>query len=68
MMTIKLPAKWIDTITKMPESGMGAHHVDIQMKSGQTIRNVTVFNAEDCQSEIPFDPEEITEIRQARPE
>lgn len=67
MTTIKLPEKWINALTKMPESGMGTHHVDIILGSDRIIRNVTVFNSEDCQCEIVFDPHDIEEIRESHP-
>ncbi len=66
-MTTKLPEKWIAVLAKLPESGMGSHHVDIHMKSGQIIRDVPVFNSEDCQSDTEFDPQEIEEIRESHP-
>ena len=62
-MIIKLPAKWIKRLLELPETGMGAQHVDIFMESGDVVRDVTVFNAEECQTVEAFDPNEIKEIR-----
>ena len=41
---------------------MGSQHVDIVLKHGRVLRNVTVFNGEDCEVEQPFDVKEIAEI------
>ena len=64
-MIIKLTAKWVEKMLELPETGMGAQHVDIFMKSGAVIRDVTVFNAEECQTEEVFTPNEIEDIRSA---
>ena len=47
---------------QMPESGMGYQRVDVHLKDGRVIRNLMVLNAEECQTEEPFGPEEIADI------
>lgn len=46
-------------LTALPETGMGSQHVNIIMKNGNTIENVSVFN---CQEFEISDEIELSEI------
>ena len=46
-MKLKLDKYWTEKLLKYPETGMGYQRVDVILKSGSTIRNVVVLNAED---------------------
>ena len=54
-MRIKLPAQWRDKLANLPETSMGAQHVDIVLRDGRILRDIPVFNGEDCESREPFD-------------
>jgi len=45
-MKLKLNNYWTEKLLKYPETGMGYQKVDIILKSGRTIRNIVVLNAE----------------------
>jgi hypothetical protein len=40
----QLAKRWIEFLREKPESGMGYQHVDIKMKDGSVIPEVTIFN------------------------
>ena len=42
---------------------MGSQHVDIILKNGRVLQDLTVFNGEECQAGEAFDPTEIDDIR-----
>ena len=42
---------------------MGSQHVDFVLKDRRVIRDVTVFNCEECHSQELFDPAEIVDAR-----
>jgi len=65
-MRINLGKFWQKKLAQFPESGMGSQHIDFILKSGLIIRNVTVFNGEDCELEQAFDPNEILDVRPHR--
>ena len=46
-MKYKLNNYWTEYLLKYPETGMGYQRVDIKLKTGQTIKNVVVLNAEE---------------------
>lgn len=62
-MRIKLDEKWSRKLAQLPETSMGSQHVDIFLKGNRVIRNIPVFNAEECQTEEDFDPNEIVDVR-----
>jgi hypothetical protein len=66
-MTIHLGKRWQKKLAELPETGMGSQHVDITLKNGHVIHDLTVFNGEDCQAAEAFDPGEIADIRLHRP-
>ena len=43
---IPLNQKWIDQLTKLPESGMGYQIIDVHLRDGRILERVFVFNAE----------------------
>lgn len=61
-MKISIGKLWQDRLARLPESGMGSQHVDIVLKRGRVLRDVTVFNGEHCEVDHPFDVKEIVEI------
>lgn len=65
MTTVHLPETWISRLVRLPESGMGYQRVNITLKTGEVLRNVVVFNAEDCQAPRAFDAGDIIEIQLA---
>lgn len=62
-MKIHLPKHWQNTLSNLPETSMGAQHVDIHLRDGRVFRDVTVFNGEDCEMPESIDPMQISEIR-----
>jgi len=62
-MNIQLPKHWQNKLSRLPETSMGAQHVDIILRDGRVIRDVPVFNGEDCEVPEPIDPKQIAEIR-----
>lgn len=62
-MLIKLDKHWQAILADLPETGMGSQHVDIVLNDGNTISDVPVFNGEDCEAPISFDPKDIKDIR-----
>ena len=66
MKTVRLTAPWIDHLVHLPESGMGYQRVNIRLKRGRVLRDVMVFNAEECQVEESFEPEEIEDVELVR--
>ena len=63
MMRVHLNKKWQAKLADLPETSMGSQHVDIFLKDGRVIRDVPVFNGEDCETTQPFTPANIEEIR-----
>lgn len=61
-MSITLPAKWIDRLARLPESGMGWQRVDVELSGGRRLENCVVRNAEILESPEPVDPQEICDI------
>ena len=62
-MRVHLERKWRDRLSDLPETGMGSQNVDIYLKGGHVIRDVHVFNGEDCETEKPFDAKDVQDIR-----
>ena len=62
MKVIQLNEKWCRKLTALPETGMGSQHVDFVLKDKRIVRDVIVFNCEECHSEVDFDPEEIVDV------
>lgn len=62
-MRIHLPRHWQRKLANLPETSMGAQHVDIILRDGRVIHDVTVFNGEDCEVQESIDPKQIAEIR-----
>jgi hypothetical protein len=62
-MTIKLDEKWSRKLAELPESSMGSQHVDIFLRGNRVIRDVPVFNAEECHSPESFDPNDVLDVR-----
>jgi hypothetical protein len=63
MKTIHLKEPWIQRLANMPESGMGYQKVDITLKGNRILENVLVLNAEDCQTDEKFNPEDVVDIK-----
>ncbi len=64
-MKIHLPENWVQKLIKLPENGMGVQHVDIFLRGGRVLQNVSVFNCEELSVEEPFDPSDIVDIQPA---
>ncbi len=62
-MTVRLGKRWQKKLAELPETGMGSQHVDIILKNGRVIRDLPVFNGDECQTNEAFDPEQIQDIR-----
>jgi len=63
MTTIQLSSKWRHKLAELPESGMGYQLVDVDLQDGRVLSGLMVFNCEECQSEVSFDPNDIVDIR-----
>jgi hypothetical protein len=61
-MRINIGENWQRKLTELPEAGMGSQHVDIVLTDGRVLRDVPVFNGEDCEVTEPFNPNEIARI------
>jgi hypothetical protein len=61
---IELDQRWVNHLKNLPETGMGSQRVDLILKSGKLVPNITVFN---CQhivlDNIQLSLEEINDIR-----
>jgi hypothetical protein len=64
--TVRLPEQWSERLIHLPESGMGYQRVNIVLKEGKVLKNVTVLNAEECQVSEPFEPSDIVDVQLAR--
>jgi hypothetical protein len=64
-MTVRLPEYWSERLIHLPESGMGYQRVNIVLKEGKVLKNVTVLNAEECQVSDPFEPSDIVDVQLA---
>lgn len=62
-MEIHLPKHWKNRLARLPETSMGAQHIDIYLRDGRIIEDVPVFNGEVCETPEPFEPNDIAEIR-----
>lgn len=63
MKTILLKEPWIKHLVLLPETGMGYQLVDITLKGNRVLKNVVVLNAEECQTEEEFDPNDVVDIQ-----
>lgn len=61
-MTIRLDEFWSQRLARLPESGMGYQKVNFFLKGNRVIENVTVLNAEECQTSERFDLADIVEV------
>lgn len=61
-MRLNLGKHWQQKLSELPESGMGWQQVDIRLKDGRTLRDVTVYNGEDSEVDEPFDVKQILDI------
>lgn len=48
---LQLPEKWVEYLTRQPESGMGYQRVNVVFEDGVTVEDCVVFNAEEI--EVP---------------
>jgi hypothetical protein len=62
-MRIRFGEKWTRKLADLPETSMGSQHVDITLKGNRIIRDVPVFNAQECQSPEAFDPSDIIDVQ-----
>jgi hypothetical protein len=66
MTTVRLPERWIQRLTQMPESGMGYQRVNILLKKGKILRDIVVLNAEEAQAPEPFETSDILDVQLTR--
>lgn len=45
-MRVQLEPRWVKRLSRLPESGMGYHRVDVLTADGRTLRDLVVLNAE----------------------
>jgi hypothetical protein len=62
-MRVRLSEKWTRKLAQLPETSMGSQHVDIILKNNKIMRDVPVFNGEECQSSEFFDPNDIVDVQ-----
>jgi hypothetical protein len=62
-MRVKLHEKWSRKLAELPETSMGSQHVDIFLRGNRIIRDVPVFNAEECHCPEDFDPSDIVDVQ-----
>jgi hypothetical protein len=63
METVRLNDKWKEILAQLPESGMGYQVIDVELQNGRILAGLTVFNGEECLSDVEFDPNEIVDVR-----
>ena len=66
MTTVRLPELWSERLVQLPESGMGYQKVNITLKGGKVLKDVTVLNAEECQVPESFEPSDIVDVQLVR--
>lgn len=66
MTTVRLPEIWSERLAQLPETGMGYQKVNIILKWGKMLKDVIVFNAEECQVPEPFQPSDIVDVQLSR--
>jgi len=59
---LKLDENWIKCLLKRPETGMGYQKVDVVLKSGKTIKDVTVLNAEYLELPVEYSGLKLDDI------
>lgn len=60
---LELSEHWRQHLQGLPESSMGTQHVDIILRCGKMIEDVTVFNGRYAQlTDAEFDNDDITSI------
>ena len=55
--------KWLNKLSELPESGMGYQVVDITLRDGRVICNVTVLNGDEIISKLPARERDIAQIK-----
>jgi hypothetical protein len=63
MKTVRLNEFWSQRLAGLPESGMGFQRVDFTLRDNRIIRNVMVFNAEECQTDEEFGVADILNVQ-----
>ena len=48
-MRLQLTRRWTKRLRALPEQAMGVQRVDVTLRSGQRMRDIIVFNAEEAQ-------------------
>lgn len=66
MTTVRLPEVWSERLAQLPESGMGYQKVNITLKGGKVLKDVTILNAEECQVPESFEPSDIVDVQLVR--
>lgn len=63
-MRLTLDARWIEWLTRLPESGMGYQRVRVRLRNGTWITRAIVLNAEVLQVDDPTPPFRTADIAQ----
>ena len=61
-MRLQLTGRWPQHLRALPEQGIGYQRVDVTLRSGQRVRDVIVFNAQEAQWPDERAPIEIADI------
>ena len=69
-MRVQLSEKWSVTLCGFPEDGMGYQRVDVLLRSGRTVKDVLVFNAEEMEwpDERPIRSSDIAKVAPSDPQ
>ena len=64
----RIPKKWVQWLSSQPETGMGYHVVDVLLSDGSVVPDVAIIQSEIIgqvrgREGVPFDPEQIVELR-----
>ena len=62
-MRVSIGKRWQERLARLPESSMGAQHIDIVLSDGKVLVDVPVFNGEECEVKVPFDPKTIVDVQ-----
>lgn len=62
---VVLDKKWQNKLSNMPETGMGFQVVDIDLKTGSTLKNVTILNGSIVKN-VTFNQNDISNINLAK--
>jgi len=65
-MGIKLTEKWVEYLCSMPESGMGYQIIDVKLKDGRVLKDISVLNAQELELPPEYKDLKIEDIEDVK--